>query len=267
MSDKVSQDQLESIAQRWRNMPVGIRPPQMDIAIYEQAIVETNPQTDATVLLLGSTPELRDLVLRLKLKLTGCDVDVTFWQAMSRLVSAEGEEEFIHSNWLELDPDQQHDLIIGDCPLNMLTWGEIQVLVPKLREILNSNGRMVLRLQSANEQLTMDTLKQAITDYPQERTGRPFLAYLHCLTESLRNTHYPEQTRREFYESVVSQYLNPKEMESLRPMLRDRRNCYPNHQDLNDLLLQHFEILQCGASSAPTWGTAKIYVLKRKGGN
>lgn len=264
MSDEVSQDQLESIAQRWRNMPVGIRPPQLDITIYEQAILVANPQPDATVLLLGSTPELRDLALRLKLKLTGCDVDATFWQAMSRLVSAEGEEAFIHTNWLELSPDHQYDFIIGDCPLNMLTWGEIRELVPKLREMLTSDGRMILRLQSANGQLTMDTLKQAITDYSQERTGRSFLAHLHCLTESLRNIHSPEQTRREFYESVVFQYLNPEERESLRPMLRDRRNCYPDHQDLNDLLLQNFEILQCEPSAAPTWGTANIYVLQSK---
>lgn len=262
MPDEAPQDQLESIVERWKAMPVGIRPPQSDISVYKQAILATNPQPDAAVLLLGSTPELRDLILQLKLKLTSCDVDMIFWQAMSKLLSFEGEEEFIHTNWLELDSDRQYNFIIGDCPLNMLTWEEIQELVSKFHKMLNKNGRIILRLQSINEELTMDTLRQAIADYPQERTDRLFLAHLHCLTESLRNRHYPEQTRREFYESVVSQYLTLVEMDNLRPILRDRRNCYPNHKSLNHLLLQHFEILQCKPSSAPTWGTAYIYILK-----
>ena len=91
-----------------------------------------------------------------------------------------------------------------------------------------------------------------------------FLLYLHFLTESLRNTYHPEQTRREFYESVVSQYLTSEEMDVLRPVLSDRKNCYPNHKDLNSLLLQQFEILQCEPRSTPSWGTAYIYSLKCK---
>ncbi|MEZ5452423.1 MAG: hypothetical protein R3E93_06320 [Thiothrix sp.] len=103
------------------------------------------------------------MALRLKLKLTGCDVDATFWQAMSRLVSAEGEEAFIHTNWLELSPDHPVQFIIGDCPEHV-DMGRNPGAGSQAAG-LKSHGQMILRLQSANRQLTMDTLKQAITDY------------------------------------------------------------------------------------------------------
>lgn len=264
MSDnKQTQQQIKEIAKIWSNMPAGVRPEQVDLAVYQQVFDNWNVNIEQDSLLLGATPELRDVLMRYPLRRTACDIDDTFWQAMTTLLTEQGTETFIHSNWLDMPETQQYEWIVGDCALNMLTWPEMQALVAKLQRLLKPTGQMCLRVQSINPQLNLEhSLPEAIQAYSGEKTERGFLMYLHCLTESLRNAHAPEQNRREFYEQVVAQYLTDEEMTSLRPLLRERRNCYPPRAALQQLFKEHFCIVKQEPSQATgSWGTAEFYVL------
>jgi len=229
-------------------------------------MVCANMPEGAHVLLLGSTPELRTLVAAHGHRLTGCDVDDAFWHAMSRLCTASGPEEFIHCNWLELPAEGTYDLVLGDCALNMLNWEDMGRMVPRLARMLRAGGRAVFRIQASNPTLSLGTLAEAIEGYPRARTERAFLVALHFLVESLRSTLHPELTNREFYETVVSRFMEPDELRQLLPLTRDRRNFYPQLSALEALFQQDFEVIEHAPCSGPeAWGTTHLFVLEPRG--
>jgi len=251
---------IAALARSWAAM-TSIRPPVADLARYEQALVESALPPGSEVLLLGATPELRSMILAHGHRLTGCDIDEPFWRAMTSLRTVGGDETFIHGDWLALPEEHRHALVLGDGSLNMLTWPGIQAMVAKLPGLLRAGGRVVLRIQAVNPALDLDTLREAIAAYSHARTTMAFVASIHCLVESLRNAMSPELGRREFYESVVSRYLDAQELEALRPMLRDKRNCYPPMPALEGLLRERFASVHHEPCPGPdTWGTMHLFV-------
>ncbi len=264
LAEQIHAKHIRCILENWSAISAAVIPPPDDIAFYQQALLAANLPSGATVLLLDSTSELRDMVLRQGLRLIRCNMDAVFWEAMPGLIVPEGDETFLNPDWLEVAEGQRYDLLLGGSSLDMLTWEDVQTLISKTHRLLKSGGRVVLRAKTANKQLTLNSLRQAIENYPTVRCDHSFLTYLHDLIESLRNTYFPVVTRREFYESVVSEHLTIEEMTEVRSLLRDRKHCYPTRTVFIDLLQQHFEILLCQPSAASCWGTAHLYMLKKK---
>ncbi len=264
---------IDQMVARWSSMPSPIRPSPEDQALWRDAVRADAPRPGAEVLLLGSTPELRDIVHELSrergldLRLTGCDIDELFWRAMTRLCrdsshESRERETFIHGDWLELPARGRFDLVLGDGSLNMLGWDAMTRMVPKLAAHLRPRGRAVLRVQTYNPALGLDTLERAIAEYPGERADRAFLLSIHFLVESLRSAQYPELSNREFYRRVAARFLKPEELARLLPLTRDKRNFYPSEAAVESLLAQHLDIASRTPCSGPrAWGTAKLYVL------
>ncbi|MEM9459448.1 MAG: class I SAM-dependent methyltransferase [Myxococcota bacterium] len=252
---------IEQLAARWATMTPPIRPSREDQARFARALDDAPLPRDARVLLLGSTPELRSMVLERGHRLTGCDIDDLFWHAMARLRTTDGPETFIHGNWLDL-VEGHYDLVLGDCAFNMLGWDDMGRLVPKIAALLDRGGRAIFRIQARNPDHDLRTLEDAIADFPAERTGQAFLVAHHFLVESLRSTLHPEMTNRQFYEAVVSRFLSPEQLQRLLPLTRDKRNFYPEMSALQALLRRDFEIAHQQPCPSPgAWDTAHLFVL------
>jgi len=250
---------------KWQSVTPPMRPSQEEMASFEKALIDSGLKEGAEALILGATPELRSLTLKLKLKTTGCDIDKEFWEAMTFLRTFEGAEEFIHGNWLDLDEDRQYDFILADCSLTMLSWEEIQILVPKLRSLLKDGGLSIQRILNANPNLDLDSISEAMDSYRKDNPGISLNLYLYFLAESLRNTLQPEMTTREFFEAFVFPRLKPEETDKLKPYLVDRKFSYPPREDLLTLIEESFVVVSEVKSSGPgLWDTAWIYVLKKK---
>ncbi|MCJ7611780.1 MAG: class I SAM-dependent methyltransferase [Candidatus Aminicenantes bacterium] len=252
-------------AQKWSAVTPPMRPSPQELAVYEKNLLWVNLADGATALILGATPELRSLALKHGLRTTGCDFDANFWQAMTLLRTVEGPEEFLHADWLDLPEDRRYDAILGDCSLNMLTPERVAPFVQKIHGLLHKDGISIQRIQTANENLNMDDIAQAVRSFRENNPGISLNLYLIFLAQSLRNLYHPEMTHRQFYESIVFRYLTPEEIEGLRPFLIDRKMAYPRPQDMTDLLEQFFKIVRVEKSSGPgLWDTAAVYVLKNK---
>ena len=252
-------------AKKWSFVTPPMRPSAAELAFYEKALIEFCPGERANALILGATPELRSLALKHRLRTTGCDIDAGFWRAMTLLRTIEGEEEFIHGNWLEMAEDLCFDVILGDCALAMLSWEDDRLLVPKIHALLGDGGVSIQRLLTANEALTPNDIGPAMEAYRKDGQGLSLNLYLIFLAESLRNLFHPQMTNREFFESTVFPHLTPAEIERQRPFLIERKFTYPRRTDLEALLERHFTVVRTAESAGPgVWGTAWMCVLKKK---
>jgi hypothetical protein len=252
-------------AQKWAKVTPPMRPSAGELAFVERVLLEAKPRPGATALILGATPELRSLALKHRLKTAGCDIDENFWHAMTLLRTVEGEEEFIHANWLDIDRDRRFDFILGDCAFTMLSWEDTETLVPRLHEVLANGGVSVQRILTADEALTAASIGPAMEEFRESGPGISLNLYLFFLAGSIQNTYYPEMMNREFFESIVFPYLREEEAASLRPFLIDRKFNYPPRDKMMSLLERYFTIVEEEPCSGPgTWGTASMFVLKKK---
>ena len=242
-----------------------MRPSREELVRYEKAVLEVKPRHSSTALILGSTPELRSLALKHHLETTGCDIDDGVWKALTSLRTVEGEEDFIHGNWLNLPESRRYDFILGDCSFNMLTWDEMKKLAAKVRTLLKEDGVSIQRIQAAPESLTLESIGQAAIAYRRGGFEISLFFYLIFLCEALRNLFRPEMNNREFFESVVFNYLTPDEAAQIRPALLDCKFGYPKWKDMLALLERRFRIVREEKSTEPgIWDTASVFVLKRK---
>jgi len=249
-------------AKKWSFVTPPMRPAPEDLAFYEEALLESKPAAGGTALILGATPELRSLALKFGLRPAGCDVDADFWQAMTYLRTVEGEEDFIHGDWLDLPAVPRYDIILADCSLTMLEWKKMEVFVPRLRAMLKRGGISVQRIQHANDRLTMEHIVPALESYRRDDSSMSISLYLTFLVESLRNSYHPRMTYREFNEAFVLPHLTPDEAGRLRPMLVDRRFFYPPRKNFMALLEESFVVSRIRECTGPgVWGTAEMVVL------
>ena len=256
---------LRQFAQRWAAVTPPMRPSEVEMARYEKALLEARPRRSATALILGATPELRSLALKYHLAATGCDIDDNVWKALTILRTVEGEEGFIHGNWLNLPESPRYDFILGDCSFNMLTWDEMQILAAKVRALLKDNGVSIQRIQAAPETLTLDRIEPAVASYRRGGLKMPLFFYLIFLCEALRNLFRPEMNNRKFFESFVLPHLTAEEAAQMRPALVDRKFGYARWKDMRALLESQFAIAHEDKSTEPgIWDTASIFVLKRR---
>ncbi len=260
----VSDAVVERIARGWSSMGPPIRISAANRARYDAAIRALNLSPGADALLLGSTPELQALAAEHGLRLTGADIDPTFWAAMTR-VSGRPNDRFIGGDWLDLPADPRWDLILGDASLNMLPWPRMQAMLARLAGMLRPGASAIFRLQAIDPAIDLPALKAAFAAWEGPRDGRDFLVAHHFLVESLRNALHPELTNRAFYEAVVGPLLDPAELAALRPLLRDRRNCYPPLDALLTAIEAHFHIVDRQPCPEPGAGaTAFFFVLRAR---
>lgn len=143
-----------SITTSWNNYLAGtwgkylppIRPYTEEIDILRQYLVEykeTPPSLE--ILILGSTPELRDLVNEVGLTPTVVDYSEDNYTAMGTLKKIVGKEIFINSNWLSYNPVQQFDFILSEAAFNVLDSQSSKKLYAKCKDWLKPGGKLLAK--------------------------------------------------------------------------------------------------------------------------
>ena len=101
------------------------------------------------VLVMGSTPELRDLALSYsKARLITVDNSPKAIARMNPLIHHKNNprEKIIISDWLKMQIDSESiDLIVGDCALIHFLPDQFEIFFRKARKILKPNGVIILR--------------------------------------------------------------------------------------------------------------------------
>src|SRR3989344_6748141 len=83
------------------------RPTKKDCAIVEQWLKKINAKN---VLILGATPQLRDVCARLNINTTCVDLQIEMLEGMRAFMKEKGSEKLIVGDWLNMPfPDHSFD--------------------------------------------------------------------------------------------------------------------------------------------------------------
>jgi len=262
-------DRAEVHEQFYRNnewqTPRPIRPSEAMMAVYERWIRRVAGGRPARMLILGSTPELRDLALALGVVPVACDHSRQIWETMGRLMQRKGAEEFLHSQWLEIPEDRPYDLVAGDGSLVMLQPEQIEPMIRKIARLLKPDGAAVLKVGARAHPFSPERFAAALAEYRRTRPPLPLYYYFLFFVTELRSERYLHLNLREVWERELFRYLTPEEIAEVRPRLTDARMFVPAKPELEALLARHCtieEIVDC--NDEPGHWSTYIYALRAR---
>ncbi len=127
--------------------------------ILEKEISDVKKKNkNAKVLILGATPETRDLVKKYGLDLTIIDQNREMIEKMTSIMKEKGRENIVIGNWLSMPfKENTFDLVLGDGVSNNISYGETNAFFKEINRVLKKDGIMLLREAALNDTIKYST--------------------------------------------------------------------------------------------------------------
>jgi SAM-dependent methyltransferase len=169
---KIQSKGWQKIAQTWQKMTSPSRPSLGDVQIYGgfvKQIIKDN--RNYRILVLGSTPELRNLILKLglskKTDLYILDINSAMIQARSSFLELDAvKEQRIIGDWLNMPfKDNFFDIVLGDEILINVVKDDRNELLQEIYRVLKSGGAFITRASHVNSQAKKFTVRKSFDKY------------------------------------------------------------------------------------------------------
>lgn len=137
----------DEMAARWGAFPPPIRPYGEEVALMKQLVEQRMQEVDGVrLLVLGSTPELRDLAADLGLVPTVVDYSRQHYDALTKLMVRQGTpENFIQSNWLEFHATEKYDIVLSEAAFNVVDRQDSDALYQQCFNWLKPDGLLLAK--------------------------------------------------------------------------------------------------------------------------
>ncbi|MBI2623901.1 class I SAM-dependent methyltransferase [Candidatus Parcubacteria bacterium] len=196
----------ERLADRWEDVTSPFRPSSGDISVYREFLTKTRGV--GPVLILGSTPELRDLAATAGAgRVHLADFSYRMPLAMLRFTKHVDprEEIWVRANWLELPfPQEFFGAILGDLTLQQLTPEAEPRLLGKVATLLRPGGVFITRCQVLDETVLGDDIGAIVARF----RGRPLTDWQKVYFIASRLLwRFADRTLRQLNRTLASQKL------------------------------------------------------------
>ena len=154
------------LAELWGRYPPPIRPSKDLIRLIQVFVQLTQLELDDVpkILLLGSTPEFRDLCSMLKIPLTVVDFSRNNFDAQTRLVTSPiYNETFVQQDWRDMRLKEQFNLVLAESSLNVVPKKDISSLLLRIREHMKPGALFVSKTWVVPRRIL--TLSEIIAEY------------------------------------------------------------------------------------------------------
>lgn len=143
----------KKFAKKWQKITSPGRPTVAEIKIYENFARPFLKKKGVKILILGATPEIRDMLARYKnTQVTLVDINLDMILAMTSLMkhkSAAEKEIWIRSNWLNAPlPKNYFDLVLGDMVLSNVPFKLQDKFLNNIKSWLRPGGCFINRCES-----------------------------------------------------------------------------------------------------------------------
>ncbi len=150
----------------WDQMISPIRPSKGDCKIYQDYL--GRKEGTERVLILGSTPEIRDLVAQFpKSKIYVADFSHQMISGMLKFTrhANPAREIWIKDDWLSLFlPERSFDVIIGDLVLQQISPENEKVFLKKVSSLLKKDGIFISRFHFISERFRNKTIEEIVKE-------------------------------------------------------------------------------------------------------
>lgn len=158
------------MAQMWSDGTPPARPSISDIDFLKQHVSDAISHNGVVnVLVLGSTPEIRDMLSGFKDKVNTVCVDMSLDMilAMSSLMKKKNEREIlIRGNWMEAPLLKGYfDIVLGDAVLHNVSDTEQADFLKHISSLLKPNGKFVTRVVVDDRGMRNNNSPEELFDY------------------------------------------------------------------------------------------------------
>ena len=133
------------VAKIYRYMPPPGPPSASELAVYEKFIKPLKGKKGIKVLILGSTPGLRDLCLKYKIPHLCVDYHEQNFKIAGSVIKHHGVEELLVADWRQMKLPGKYDLILGDIAFGMVLFSDLDKILTRLQQALKKDGFIVHR--------------------------------------------------------------------------------------------------------------------------
>ncbi len=144
-------------------------------------------------LVLGATPELRDILNELNFKTHAIDINMEMILALEGLVKHKNlDEVLVKSNWLD-NPlaDKYFDVILGDAVLPNIPWESREAFYKEIIRMLKPQGYFINRAFFVPEQKQYETIEELVAVFAKKKssnkTALELVFEIQILTHSIKD--------------------------------------------------------------------------------
>lgn len=143
----------QRFAKNWQRLTSPARPSQREIKIYENFAKSFLMKKNVKVLILGATPEIRDMLAKYKnIQVVLVDINLDMALAMTSLMRQKKvaeKEIWLRANWLSAPlPQKYFDVIFGDFVLGNVPFKLQAQFLNNIKSWLKSGGYFITRCEA-----------------------------------------------------------------------------------------------------------------------
>ncbi len=251
----------ENQVDSWGNMPSPVRPSQNDVEIYQSFMP---PECkEERILILGSTPELRDLAAqRPDAKVYIADFSYRMPLEMLKFTKHVDpkKEKWMRDNWFDLPfPENFFDIILGDLVLQQFPPELEPVLLKKMHSLLKKDGLFIGRFHFLDKASCSGTIADTVREITNSNlTNRERFILLKIrivwlFTDLIRRELNRPVSAKKFDEYVKNNSIQDPILLEVRDSLIADQNSYrhysvPEEKELIKILSRYFTIVDRGTS-------------------
>ncbi|HLN18885.1 MAG TPA: class I SAM-dependent methyltransferase [Patescibacteria group bacterium] len=171
--EKEMVDVWESISFKlWSRIGPPWRPAKKDINFWEKRLNRLAKNKKIKVLVLGSTPEIRDMLVKNKINTTLLEANKSMYNAMNRLMKIKStKEKLVIGNWLEANKifkENTFDVVISDEPHCNIDYPKWPSFFSSLYNVLKPGGYLMLATVTYNFS-QRQTIKEMLKKYKKNK--------------------------------------------------------------------------------------------------
>lgn len=197
------------------------RPTPEEIAIYRSFCKKIiGNKKGAKALVLGATPQLRDMLSGLKCRTTLVDINPEMVHAMTTLLKRKPYKKEIkrRGNWLDTKlPEKSFDIIVGDAVIGNVGWEQQDKMLEEMRRILKGDGAFITRVEAFPEKWKNSPFEKVFGKF--KRKKKSMRSAMELFIELMYNVHDVKKRKNStaLVFGKIREYYNPKKGNFLYP--------------------------------------------------
>ncbi len=262
------------MARTWQRYKPPIRPSRYELAVFrrflEQKIKENGK--DTMVLILGSTPEFRDIINSKKLTAYICDYNKKNYNSFKLLKKTKGKEVLIKQNWTKLKTDKKFDLVFAEASLNVVKKSEVPKVLANVNNVIKEDGLFLAKTWMRKPKSSL-SFKKILSMYRKQSkkykdchhfTDLYNLSYLYDVKKDSASLKHMYFKMKELYEKNM---LTKKEFNSFCGLAYETTPLevyLPFKKDLSKIINKKMKLAEIIYTKPVCIDKFPIYVCKKK---
>lgn len=267
----------------WKTFEPPYIPSGAEIEFWEKAVRKIAKRKNCRALVIGVTPEIRDLLSKHKIEVILVDINPVMYKAMNKLIKLKNpKEKFIKTNWLEMDkvlPKNYFDIVLSDSPHGNIRFSEFDKFNKNIHLILKRKGIFCLgaaTVESRDKGISYETLIKIYKKDPLKFKKFKWQRY-YVFKTGFKDKKVFDRKNFGFKEGIfdkkIEEYfkkgkITKHDLEYLRFNEGDYTGVFPTPAVFHKILRKYFKIskyfIDPVSKKYPIMKYKKAYLLKKK---